>query len=99
MWSTANASAMYATPSPIAEIVVDENTSLKSRSASAPSSPLTGLNLLAEARGPGLGDSVGHDQVTGAGVANEVRTTSSHSIAAATAGSQRASTSSSRSRS
>src|SRR5690348_10527839 len=36
MWRIANASAMYATPSPTAEIVVDEKTSRKSRSASAP---------------------------------------------------------------
>jgi hypothetical protein len=46
MCSTANASAMYATPSPIAEIVVDEKTRRKSRSESAPSFPLTRPSLV-----------------------------------------------------
>ena len=39
MCSTAKTSAIAATPSPIAEIVADEKTSRKSRSASAPSLP------------------------------------------------------------
>ena len=41
MCSTANTSAIDATPSPIAEIVVEEKTSRKLRSASAPSLPLS----------------------------------------------------------
>src|SRR3954452_7390335 len=41
----AKTSAMYETPSPIAEIVVDEKTSRKSRSASAPARSLRPAKL------------------------------------------------------
>src|SRR2546423_7994318 len=41
----AKTSAMYETPSPIAEIVVDEKTSRKSRSASAPARSLRPARL------------------------------------------------------
>src|ERR1700759_1469176 len=54
MWRTAKTSAMAATLSPIAEIVVEEKTRRKSRSASAPERAHMRRNLVARPYEPGL---------------------------------------------